>query len=214
MESPLRGTAQEQGMSDLRVIETMRWDGTRLLRLDRHLARLERTCAELGFGCDVSEVLAALNPVAGGAKRLRLTIGQDGSPEVTIAGIAPNPALWRVTISDHRLDPADKWLRLKTTKRALYDASRANLPVSVDEIIFCNTRGELCEGTISNLFVDFGGGLLTPALSCGLLPGILREEMLENGDCREAVLIQSDLSFAKRMFAGNSLRGLIPLQLA
>ena len=201
-------------MSDLRVIETMGWDGSRLLRLDRHMARLQRTCAELGFGFDLSEVLAALNPVAGGPKRLRLSIGHDGSPEVTSAAIAPNPALWRVAISDQRLDPADKWLRLKTTKRALYDASRANLPAGVDEIIFCNTRGELCEGTISNLFVDFGGGLLTPALSCGLLPGILREEMLENGECREAVLIQSDLGFAKRMFAGNSLRGLIPLQLA
>jgi 4-amino-4-deoxychorismate lyase len=53
------------------------------------------------------------------------------------------------------------------------------------------------------------GVLLTPPVSCGLLPGVLRGELLESGEAREAVLTEGDLRRAKAVFAGNSLRGLI-----
>ena len=79
-----------------------------------------------------------------------------------------------------------------------------------------NERGEVCEGTITNIFVDAGdgGALLTPAQSCGLLPGVLRADMLETGKAVEAVLSVGDLQAAKALFVGNSLRGLIRASLA
>tara|TARA_B100002051_G_C16686755_1_gene613062 strand:+ start:1045 stop:1359 length:315 start_codon:yes stop_codon:yes gene_type:complete len=103
-------------------------------------------------------------------------------------------------------------LRLKTTARAPYDAARAALPEGVDEAILLNERGELCEGTITNLFLKRDGTYLTPPCASGLLPGILREEMLETGAAREAVLQPEDLAQGE-VFMGNSLRGLIPAQL-
>ncbi len=214
MESPFRGIAQEQGMSELRVIETMRWDGTALVRLERHLARMQRTCAGLGFAFDIGALQHALDTIAGAPKRVRVTCGLDGVPSIESSALSPSPAFWRLQISPQILAAGNPWLRIKTTERRLYDATRAELPNGIDEVIFLNTRGEVCEGTITNVFADFGGGLLTPAVFSGLLPGILREEMLERGECREAVLLESDLRFAKRLFAGNALRGLIPAQLA
>jgi 4-amino-4-deoxychorismate lyase len=86
------------------------------------------------------------------------------------------------------------------------------LPAGVDEAIFANRRGEICEGTISNLFFDMGSGLRTPPLACGLLPGVLRAELLETGRAREAVLTLADLGSA-RLWCGNALRGLIPARL-
>ena len=59
-----------------------------------------------------------------------------------------------------------------------------------------------------------GGPLLTPPLSCGLLAGVLRGEMLETGKAAEAVLTVEDLQAAKALFVGNSLRGLIRARLA
>ncbi len=47
------------------------------------------------------------------------------------------------------------------------------------EAIFANTRGELCEGTGSNVFVAVDGVLVTPPLSSGCLAGITRELLLE-----------------------------------
>ncbi len=82
-------------------------------------------------------------------------------------------------------------------------------------MLLLNERGEVCEGTITNVFIDAGDGgpLLTPPLSCGLLPGVLRAEMLEAGRAVEAILTLADLKTAKELFVGNSLRGLIRVQL-
>jgi 4-amino-4-deoxychorismate lyase len=46
-----------------------------------------------------------------------------------------------------------------------------------------------------------------------LLPGILREELLETGKAQEAELKPADLAAARRLFVGNSLRGLIRARL-
>jgi para-aminobenzoate synthetase/4-amino-4-deoxychorismate lyase len=73
--------------------------------------------------------------------------------------------------------------------------------------VFCNERGELCEGGRSNIFVERDGVLLTPPLSCGLLPGVLRAELIAQGRAREAVLRPGDLK--GEVWFGNSLRGLI-----
>jgi 4-amino-4-deoxychorismate lyase len=83
-----------------------------------------------------------------------------------------------------------------------------------DEVILLNERGEVCEGTITNIFLDTGDdGLVTAALISGLLPGVLRGELLDTGRAREAVLGPADLADAKALFVGNSLRGLIPARL-
>lgn len=90
------------------------------------------------------------------------------------------------------------------------------MPSGVEERIFLNERGEVCEGTITNVFVQNGNRLLTPPRSSGLLPGILRAELLDTGSplqAVEAVLTVSDLQSAEGLFCGNALRGLIPATL-
>ena len=64
-------------------------------------------------------------------------------------------------------------------------------------------------GTITTVFFDAGQGLRTPPLRCGLLPGVLREEMLDTGLAQEAVLLAADLPRV-RLWVGNSLRGMGP----
>ena len=86
-----------------------------------------------------------------------------------------------MAIARERLDPADPWLGVKTTERARYDAARAALPAEVHEVLFLNTRGEVCEGTIFNVFVKVEDEFLTPRLGCGLLPGVFREHLLRRG---------------------------------
>lgn len=198
---------------DTRLIETFAWDGTGFRRLAAHLARARASAAALGFAWNEGAVRGALAPVGGPAPlRVRLTIARTGAAEVTTGPLAPNPPEWHVTIAAERLDPDAPLLRHKTTERALYDRTRATLPADIDEVLFLNTRGEVCEGTITNIFADFGAGLVTPPLSSGCLPGILRAELLASGAAREAVIRGSDLPRA-RLFTGNALRGLIPARL-
>ncbi|RUX12355.1 hypothetical protein EOA27_20175, partial [Mesorhizobium sp. M2A.F.Ca.ET.037.01.1.1] len=114
-----------------------------------------------------------------------------------------------------RLDSGDTLLRHKTSRRDAYQHARAEYLASrADEVLLANERGELCEGTITNLFADLGNGpLATPRLDCGLLPGILRGELLDEGRAVEAIYSFDDLKAAKAIFVGNSLRGLIPARL-
>ena len=199
--------------SDTRLIETFACDGAGFRRLDAHLARARASAAALGFRWDEAAVRAALATVSGpGPLRVRLTVGRAGDAEVTTGALAPNPAGWRIALAAERLDPDAPLLRHKTTERAAHDRARAALTPGIDEALFLNRRGEVAEGTITNLFADFGDGLLTPPPASGCLPGILRAELLALGQAREAVIRAEDLPRA-RLCMGNALRGLIPARL-
>ena len=201
MESPLR----EGGRDDsLRLIETVLWNGKAARRWPLHLARLTRSAAALGWDAPAPPLL----PAPAGPARLRLTLDRHGVQDWQIHPLPPVKAQWRAALHPARLDPGDPWLGVKTTRRQTYDAARAALPEGLDEWIFANTRGEVCEGTITSLFFDRGAGLRTPPLTCGLLPGVLRAELA----CPEEVLRIEDLPHVD-LWCGNALRGLIPLRL-
>lgn len=196
-----------------RLIETLRWDGARLVRRELHLARLAKSAEALGFHHDPARIAAALAGVAGpDPLRVRLTLGQEGACEVTSAPLGPTPTEWRVALHPARLSSDDPLLRHKTTCRALYDAARAMLPPGIDEWIFANERGEVCEGTITTAFFDRGEGETTPPLHCGCLPGVLRAERLSGGLCAEGLLTVGELPRV-RLMMGNSLRGQIRARL-
>ncbi|MDE4191720.1 aminotransferase class IV family protein [Phaeobacter gallaeciensis] len=224
MESPVRpDDATCDTISDtikgdpaFRLIETLGWypgEGGR--HQPRHLARMRRSAAAFGIPFDLGPSEAMLAEIVSDTPlRCRLTLDVEGRFDMTTAPLGKPPAEWRLGIADIRLDADDPWLRHKTTRRVLYDSARADLPEGIDELVFLNQRDEVCEGTITNIFVTLAGGqVVTPPLSCGLLPGILRQEMLERGQCAEAVLHLADLKGAQAIHMGNSLRGLIPAKL-
>ena len=203
------------------LIETMRWEpGSGFLRFERHLARLYASAAELGFACDPERIGEVLSNAVNGqliALRVRLALQRSGEAAAAVQPYEPLPAdkVWRLQLARIRLDSGNMLLRHKTSLRQVYTQARAEyLATRADEVLLANERGELCEGTITNLFADFGDGLLaTPRLDCGLLPGILRGELLDEGRAVEAIYSFDDLKAAKAIFVGNSLRGLIPARL-
>ena len=207
MESTLR---RGSGAPGLRLIETLGWNGALFARQDLHLARLARAAAMLGWACDVDAAQVALTNAVGAVPlRVRLTLDALGKVDVTVAAMPAHTAQWRVGLAAARLLAGDPWLSVKSTNRAIYDQARANLAAGLDEVIFQNERGEVCDGSITSVFFDAGQGLCTPPLACGLLPGVLRAEMLATGKAREAVLHAADLGRVQ-LWVGNSLRGLIP----
>ncbi len=200
---------------DLSLIETLRWEPEAgFVRLERHLARLTHSAAALRLpGAEKAEAaLVAACTGSGTPLRVRLELLADGRIEIQTAPFAPlaPDATWRLAIAETRLASTDLLLRHKTSRRALYTAARAEIPASeADEVILLNERGELCEGTITSLFLDDGSGILkTPPLAAGLLAGVLRAELIESGKAVEAILRPDDLSKGQ-IVVGNSLRGLI-----
>ena len=103
------------------------------------------------------------------------------------------------------MDPADPTLFHKTTRRARYDAALAARP-DRDDVILCNTLGEVTESCRANLVVRLDGRLLTPAANCGLLPGTYRARLLARGVVAEARLTPADLQRAEAVWLVNALR--------
>ncbi len=201
----------------LALFETMLYDGESGITLkQRHLDRLKASAAYFGMACDarkVSRAFAAIKKTYGATRqRVRLVLGEDGGVTVTATPLPPaDPgARMRFVISGSRVNPADPLLYHKTTRRTLYDGEHARAvgEHGADEVVYLNTRGELAEGSRTNIFIERDGVLLTPALSAGLLPGTLRAELLESGRAREAILTLADLE-SGRVFLGNSVRGLV-----
>ncbi len=203
---------------DFSLIETMRWQpGDGFLRVDQHLRRLARSADALRFR-QPQDALASLNAAVEGDQplRVRLTMSFRGKIDVTTAAFQPQPedTVWRLRIAETRLTSDDSLYRHKTSRREPYEAARAEFsPEDADEVLLLNERGEVCEGTITNLFAEVEEGrFVTPALSSGLLPGVLRAELIRERKARSEVLRPDDLHFRK-LYVGNSLRGLIRAEL-
>ncbi len=206
LESALRDGSADP---DLRLIETMRWDGAAVPRLALHQARLARSAAALGWPApDPRAMQELLSDLPATPLRLRLTLAASGAMQVQTAALPATRPLWRVRLHPEPLRSDDPWLRVKSTRRAAYDRARSALPKGLDEWLFVNERGELAEGTITTIFFDRGRGLRTPPLSSGCLPGVLRAELA----VPEEVLPVQDLGRV-RLWVGNALRGLIPAAL-
>ena len=194
------------------LIETLRFENG-FVRLERHLDRMQRSAKALGLPFDRARAQRTLETGVAGARdvlRVRLSLAEDGNFNCTTGPIGAAPSHWSYAISPHHVNSADQLLRHKTDWRSFYDDEQARLAklTGCDEVIFLNERGEVAEASRTNIFVRRGSGLVTPPLSAGVLDGVLRSELMEQGKCVEATLMPADL--IGEVFLGNSLRCLIP----
>jgi len=185
------------------VFETCRVTGGAAFALTRHLARLARSAAGLGLPRPdedrvreaVDAVLAA-RPLTRGRLRITWTSGpgplgserHGGSTLVVAASAAAQPASSpSVVVVPWTRNERAATAGLKTTSYAEnVVALRRALAAGAGEALLANTRGELCEGTGSNVVVQLRDGrgrpereLVTPPLSSGCLAGVTRALLLE-----------------------------------
>ena len=100
-------------------------------------------------------------------------------------------------------------MRHKSSDRSFYDLGLAAAKAAgADEALFLRDDGLLTEGCFTHLFIERDGKLLTPPTRLGLLPGVLRRSLIEEGLAVEAELTLEDLKHG--FLIGNALRGLIP----
>src|SRR5690606_25706919 len=122
------------------------------------------------------------------------------------------PARPRVLLSDKRIDSASVFRRHKTTQRSLYEAEYARAgEQGAYEVLFLNGHGRVAEAARHNLFIRKDGRLLTPPVSEGALPGILRQSM--QAELIEQPLTLADLRNADHIYIGNAVRGLTEVTL-
>lgn len=208
----------------------------RILFEAAHVARLSAATARLGFPVPPERIATAMRALAGEGLPLaaiRTTVTRGSGPRGLVPPAEPNPVLWAssapvapslpfapltlhaTAIRRNETSPA-AGLKTLGYLDAVLAASVAR-GAGCDEALFRNTRGHVaCAGT-GNLFAVIDGRLVTPPLSDGVLPGILRAEILSEcaPRCGLSVTERSfgldELLGAEAVFVTNSLRGLAPV---
>ncbi|KQN81174.1 aminodeoxychorismate synthase component I [Sphingomonas sp. Leaf62] len=196
------------------LVETMAFDPLEgITLLEGHIARLTQSARRLGFAFDRhatrNELQAATfrlrNP-----SRIRLLLSRSGAISVDVTPLPTLPAgPVLVAVAPLPLAATDLRIVHKTSDRRFWPAP----PPGCFETIFTRADGEVTEGSFTSIFVrrEEGGQLLTPPLDRGLLPGVLRAELIARGDAVEMPLTPADL--AQGFYIGNAVRGLIHARL-
>ena len=199
------------------LIETMRFtpeDGIPLLEL--HLERLRASAEELGFAFDrhaLRNAIQALCFDADQPAKLRLVAARSGAYSLELAALPPAlPDPLTCAVLPLPVDEGDWRLRHKSTDRRFYEQGLAAAhSAGAQEALFLRDDGLVTEGCFTNVFVERDGRLLTPPTRLGLLPGVLRHALIDEGRAVEAELTLDDL--ASGFLVGNALRGLMPARL-
>lgn len=215
------------------LLETMAYSPKKgVLLLEEHLNRLEKSAAYFLYPYDKEKILSLIDFITQQASaylskqsllRLRLLLHKNGNITITPTEIEAidEETIWTIALSKEEMQSKNLFLYHKTTNRAFYDDVRTAVQsqaqkdgsVKIDEVIFQNEKGELTEGSFTNIFVKINGELKTPAVESGLLPGTLRQSLIEQGKATEEILTLVDLQKAEEIYVGNSVRGLIKAKL-
>ncbi len=194
------------------LVETMAFDPVGgIPLLERHLARMGDSARTLGFAFDRhatrNDLQAATFRLRKEA-RVRLLLSRSGATAIDVQPL-PAPPAGPVDVALATLPIGCSDLRIvhKTSDRRFWPAP----PPGCFETVFVNERGELTEGSFTSIFVGGGAQLLTPPLAHGLLPGVLRAELIARGEAVEMPLTPADL--AQGFYIGNAVRGLIRARL-
>ena len=209
------------------LLETMAYDPEiGIILLEEHLQRLENSAIYFLYPFEREKVLSLLEMVTANTKthlRLRLLLHKNGNITITPTDMEPmdEHTIWTIALAPNAMQSKNVFLYHKTTNRSFYDDTRVAIQKrmqketseKIDEVIFENEKGEITEGSFTNIFVKIKGELKTPPISTGLLPGTLRQSLIEQGKVKEETLTIEDLKQAEEIYVGNSVRGLIKAKL-
>ena len=211
----LKGKFVASDTAEFDLIETMRFDPeVGIADLDRHLDRLDGSAGRFAFPFNRHTARNELQAATFRRQEpamLRLLLSPKGTMAIELKPVPENPRQ-PVEVAVRPLPVAADDIRLghKTTARALMDAARVD--GGKYETIFVTPEGQVTEGSYTSIFVERDGKYLTPPLARGLLPGLLRARLIEEGKAEEADLTVDDL--ADGFYIGNTVRGLIKARLA
>lgn len=205
-----KGRFAREKRPEFHLIESLLHENGCYFLLERHLERLTRSAGYFSFPFDAAEVRRSLSESAAGldpARRykVRLLLFPDGTTSCEAAEIPEPAGKLKAGFARRRVDSNDPFLYHKTSRRELHQQELSGRS-GVQEVIFLNERDEITEGTYSNVVARIDGRDCTPPLSCGLLPGTLREELLARGEIEERLLKREDIERAEAVYLVNSVR--------
>lgn len=205
---------------DFELIESMLVIGGQIKNLAEHLTRLANSASMLMFTIDTLQLEGLLmsylrqNLFAFDKRyKLRLLVKHPCELIISHTEITTSVTPLRIALLNKPIDSSNPLFQHKTTAkevRGLYDLLYQEYLNSsiLDELIFINKNGIITESRYFNVIVDYAGQLITSPVSEGLLPGIFRQKMLDEGSLLEKPITPTMLENATAIYLCNDVRGL------
>ena len=194
------------------LISTGKVTDGKLTLQDQHLQRLTEAASYFAYPFDQDKLEQELEETSaqldkGQDYRLRIALKKDGSIELETTPLLPLTKTFRkAKLLEQTANLAQPFTYFKTSHRP-------HLTLEQQEQICYNSQGQLLETSIGNLLLELDGKLYTPPAELGLLKGIYRQQLLDEGQAIEKILTLSDLAKADKIYACNAVRGLYELEL-
>ncbi len=217
------------------VFETMLMVDSRLISANLHFSRMNDGCERLGIAppdlASVQEAIAEGIRVLGldeGRVRIRLTRtggrgplnergGEDEATLLEMGPLPPVPESVKVILSPWVRNEGSPLAGIKCLSYAenLVALDDARLK-GADEAILGNSRGEICEAAMANVFLVENNKLFTPHFDSGCLLGTARERVIRLArhagiEVVEDALQLFRLDLAEEMFLTSATRGVVPV---
>ena len=181
-----------------------------------HMRRLADSARYFEFPLDMRKVSECLHNLAlnfsSVSQRVRLLAESEGTLHVEAQPlIYPRSRRRRILLAKRPISIDNRFLYHKTTMREPFRLALEEAPTA-DDVLLWNIRHEITETTIGNVVVKLNGAFHTPPISCGLLPGVYRERLLEMGRVTERVISIDDILQAEAIYIVNSVRGWMPIE--
>lgn len=191
------------------LIETMKAENGKIFLFEEHLERLKNSCEFFNFV--FPKELENFIPEQNGI--VRLLVQKDGTYSIEYKPIK-DITTTKIKIAEEKIFSENIFLQHKTTIREHYKKTSEQITKGMffDEIYF-NEKGELTEGSRSNVIIKQNGILYTPPVSCGLLNGTYRNHLLKQGKIVEKTLYLNDVLNAEEIYCVNSIRGMVKTEL-
>jgi len=205
----LKGSVLGRRPMRFELLETLRWTPEQgYYLLDRHFERLRESADYFDFAFPAETALTDLETAARTferPQRVRLLVTRDGRVRVETANLPEQSEKVRVAIAAEPIDSGSVWLYHKTTQRDVYERARAKAFGS-DDVILWNGSRQVTETTTANVVAEMGEALVTPPVSCGLLAGTFRADLLARGQIRERIITLEELQAAPQVWLINSVQ--------
>jgi para-aminobenzoate synthetase / 4-amino-4-deoxychorismate lyase len=211
-EALLKARVFEEQRPEFSLLESILWTPEEsFFLLERHLKRLKDSAAYFNYAVDVERIRLKLQRKAieftDKPQKVRLLVDAAGGVQIEATSLETQKTGRPASVRPAReaIDPTEVFLYHKTTHREIYESAHRAFP-DCDDVLLWNKRGELTESCIANLVVELDGKLLTPPVDSGLLPGVFRASLIEQGIISERKIMVGDLDRCAKIYLINSVR--------
>ncbi|ANU09561.1 para-aminobenzoate synthase subunit I [Planococcus antarcticus DSM 14505] len=199
------------------LLESLKLEDGKYPLLQYHLARLKDSSSYFHFPGNIQQIERELIKISEkyptGVYKIRLLLDIKGQTELQVQEVISVEEPIKCSLALSTVDSKDPFLFHKTTHRKVYEEASGKLREGIFSTLLWNEKQQITEFTIGNVVLEKNGKFFTPPVSCGLLAGTFRQQLLDQQLIEEKIIYKEELEDCDAIWLINGVRGWLSVEL-